>query len=55
MSPSSTPEYLQHSCIPADGIGPEVIEASITPLNALTDTLQTFKLNFTHYDWNSET
>ncbi|KXG54169.1 Tyrosyl-DNA phosphodiesterase [Penicillium griseofulvum] len=41
--------------IPADGIGPEVIDAGITVLNALTDTLKTFKLDFKNYDWSSET
>jgi isocitrate/isopropylmalate dehydrogenase len=41
--------------IPADGIGPEVINAGITALNALTDTLKTFKLEFKNYDWSSET
>ncbi|KAJ5787489.1 Tyrosyl-DNA phosphodiesterase [Penicillium paradoxum] len=41
--------------IPADGIGPEVINAGITALNALTDALQTFKLEFKNYDWSSET
>lgn len=41
--------------IPADGIGPEVISAGIDVLNALADTLKTFKLDFTHFDWSSET
>ncbi|OJJ49477.1 hypothetical protein ASPZODRAFT_14192 [Penicilliopsis zonata CBS 506.65] len=43
------------AAIPADGIGPEVIAAGITALNALADTLQTFKLEFTNYDWSSDT
>lgn len=50
----STPTYSIAS-IPADGIGPEVIEAGIAALNALTDTLKTFKLDFKNYDWSSET
>lgn len=56
MSPSvvSNNTYSIAS-IPADGIGPEVIEAGITALNALTDTLKTFKLEFKNYDWSSET
>lgn len=41
--------------IPADGIGPEVIGAGITVLNALADTLKTFNLTFTNYDWSSGT
>ncbi|PKS11141.1 hypothetical protein jhhlp_002902 [Lomentospora prolificans] len=40
--------------IPADGIGIEVVEAGIEVLNALTESLQTFNLDFTHYDWSSE-
>lgn len=41
--------------IPADGIGPEVISAGVTVLNALAEKLSTFKLDFTHYDWSSDT
>lgn len=55
MSPSVLGKTYNIASIPADGIGPEVIEAGITALNALTDTLQTFKLNFKNYDWSSET
>ncbi|KAJ5664581.1 hypothetical protein N7507_005312 [Penicillium longicatenatum] len=56
MSPSITSAKTYNiASIPADGIGPEVIEAGITALNALMDTLQTFKLNFKNYDWSSET
>jgi isocitrate/isopropylmalate dehydrogenase len=57
MSPSlvnSHPTYSIAS-IPADGIGPEVISAGIEVLNALTQTLGTFNLQFKHYDWSSET
>ncbi|KAF4980672.1 hypothetical protein FZEAL_3340 [Fusarium zealandicum] len=54
MSPSANKTYSIAS-IPADGIGPEVIEAGIEALNALADTLQTFQLDFTHYDWSSDT
>lgn len=57
MSPSvvSGDKTYSIAAIPADGIGPEVIEAGITALNALTDTLKTFKLEFKNYDWSSET
>ncbi|OJJ34117.1 hypothetical protein ASPWEDRAFT_173546 [Aspergillus wentii DTO 134E9] len=41
--------------IPADGIGPEVVSAGITVLQALSEKLQTFNLEFKHYDWSSET
>ncbi|RMJ11526.1 putative tartrate dehydrogenase/decarboxylase TtuC' [Fusarium kuroshium] len=57
MSPSAVAAKKAYSIasIPADGIGPEVIEAGIEALNALADALQTFELNFTHYDWSSDT
>lgn len=56
MSPSltnTTPTYKIAS-IPADGIGPEVIEAGITVLKKLSETLQTFHLDFTNFDWSSD-
>ncbi|KAJ4185065.1 hypothetical protein NW767_013023 [Fusarium falciforme] len=57
MSPSAVAAKKAYSIasIPADGIGPEVIEAGIEALNTLADALQTFELNFTHYDWSSDT
>lgn len=56
MTPSASPNKTYNiAAIPADGIGPEVIGAGITALNALSETLNTFKLNFTTYDWSSET
>jgi Isocitrate/isopropylmalate dehydrogenase len=41
--------------IPADGIGPEVIEAGITVLKNLATTLNEFDLEFTNFDWSSDT
>lgn len=57
MSPSALPSQKSYSIasIPADGIGPEVVSAAIEVLSALADSLQTFKLDFTHYDWSSDT
>lgn len=57
MSPTALPSQPTYkiASIPADGIGPEVIEAGVEVLNALADALGTFKLNFTHFDWSSET
>lgn len=57
MSPSVASGNRTYSIasIPADGIGPEVISAGITVLSALTETLKTFNLDFTNYDWSSET
>ena len=40
--------------IPADGIGPEVIQAGIEVLQALTSKLD-LRFEFTNYDRNSET
>jgi len=56
MSPSKVgarPSYRIAS-IPADGIGPEVIEAGVTVLKKLASTLDTFDLDFEHFDWSSD-
>ncbi|KAI1171446.1 hypothetical protein F4777DRAFT_565626 [Nemania sp. FL0916] len=57
MSPSTIPASKTYSIasIPADGIGPEVVNAAIEVLNSLAKTLGTFGFDFTHYDWSSET
>lgn len=57
MSPSANPTRKSYSIasIPADGIGPEVIEAGVEVLKTLADKLQSFDLDFTDYDWSSET
>lgn len=57
MSPSANIVKKSYSIasIPADGIGPEVISAGVEVLDALAETLQTFDLDFTHYDWSSDT
>ncbi|KUI55876.1 putative tartrate dehydrogenase/decarboxylase TtuC' [Cytospora mali] len=57
MPPSTTPAGKSYSIasIPADGIGTEVIDAAITVLNTLSETLGSFEINFTHFDWSSET
>lgn len=57
MSPSLAdprPSYRIAS-IPADGIGPEVIEAGVTVLKKFSETLNTFDLEFTNFDWSSDT
>jgi isocitrate/isopropylmalate dehydrogenase len=43
------------ACIPADGIGPEVIDAGVKVLEALSAASKSFTLDFEHYDWSSET
>ncbi|WDK13131.1 tartrate dehydrogenase [Colletotrichum graminicola] len=57
MSPSALPAQRVYriASMGADGIGPEVIEAGVEVLKALADTLGTFELDFTDYDWSSET
>lgn len=56
MSPSNSeirPPYRIAS-IPADGIGPEVIEAGVTVLKKLAKSLKAFDLHFETFDWSSE-
>lgn len=57
MSPIAVPERRAHSiaCIPADGIGPEVIDAGVEALKALASADGSFDLTFEDYDWSSET
>ncbi|KAI1864645.1 hypothetical protein JX265_008369 [Neoarthrinium moseri] len=57
MSPSAIAIAKSYSIasIPADGIGPEVVNAAISVLKALSETLGTFDIEFKHYDWSSET
>ncbi|KXJ90514.1 hypothetical protein Micbo1qcDRAFT_226480 [Microdochium bolleyi] len=57
MSPSTVPVSKSYSIasIPADGIGPEVVNAAIDVLHSLSETLGTFELDFKNYDWSSET
>jgi hypothetical protein len=57
MSPSTVPTQQTYSIasIPADGIGTEVLDAGIKVLDTLSETLGTFKFDFKHYDWSSET
>lgn len=43
------------ACMPADGIGPEVIGAGVEVLKTLSQASGAFKLQFTDYDWSSET
>lgn len=39
--------------IPGDGIGPEVISATISVLQQLSKTLGTFNIDFTHLPWGT--
>lgn len=53
--PSKTDDHPVYriASIPADGIGPEVIEAGITVLKKYTETAKTFSLDFAHFEWSS--
>lgn len=42
------------AAIPADGIGPEVIDAGITVLKALAEQRGDLRLNFNVFDWGSD-
>lgn len=44
----------QIACIPADGIGPEVISAAVDVLKVLANTLNTFSLDFADLTWGSD-
>jgi isocitrate/isopropylmalate dehydrogenase len=52
ITKSTTPHYRIAS-IPADGIGPEVIDAAIQVVEALAKTLQTFTIEFEHLPWGT--
>lgn len=43
------------ACMPADGIGPEVIGAGVTVLKALSEASGQYEMEFEDYDWSSET
>ena len=55
MSPSVTRHDHSIATIGADGIGPEVVDASVQVMRKLTELDASFALNFTHFDWSSET
>jgi len=57
MSPIAVSDRRTHSiaCIPADGIGPEVISAGVEVLKTLASVDGTFDMTFEDYDWSSET
>lgn len=54
-STAETKQVYSIASIPADGIGPEVVEAAITVLKAIAKKRGTFQLDFTNFDWSSET
>ncbi|KAE8147854.1 fungal-specific transcription factor [Aspergillus avenaceus] len=50
---SQTPTYRIAS-IPGDGIGIEVVKATIQVVEKLAETLKTFNIDFTHIPWGTE-
>lgn len=52
VPPSASHEYRIAS-IPADGIGPEVVNAAIQVVQKLSQTLGTFKVEFTNIPWGT--
>lgn len=40
--------------IPGDGIGPEVVSATIQVVEKLAKTLGTFNIDFTHIPWGTK-
>lgn len=56
MSPiaiDAVPSY-RIACVPGDGIGPEVINAGVQVLKAISE-VSSINLDFETYDWSSET
>lgn len=50
---ASKPTYRIAS-IPGDGIGPEVVSATIQAVTKLSHTLGTFDIEFTYLPWGTE-
>lgn len=50
---ASQPSYRIAS-IPGDGIGPEVVHATIQVVETLAKTLGTFQIEFTHIPWGTK-
>ncbi|PYI04976.1 fungal-specific transcription factor [Aspergillus sclerotiicarbonarius CBS 121057] len=51
--PTEKPTYRIAS-IPGDGIGEEVVKATIEVINKLAQTLDTFTIEFTHLPWGTD-
>ena len=55
MSPIAVSSNYSIATIGADGIGPEVVNAGVQVLKKLAQLDGSFGLEFTDYDWSSET
>jgi len=49
----NTSHAYRIASIPADGIGPEVVDAAIVVVQKLANTLKTFSVEFTHLPWGT--
>lgn len=54
VSPAITKPVYSIASIPADGIGPEVIEPGIAVLKSIAKKSGKFEIDFTDFDWSSE-
>ncbi|KAI5478411.1 putative tartrate dehydrogenase [Pseudohyphozyma bogoriensis] len=52
--PAITKPSYKIASIPADGIGPEVIDSAVACLKAIAKKSGKFSLDFTDFDWSSE-
>jgi isocitrate/isopropylmalate dehydrogenase len=53
LVPATRKSNYTIASIPGDGIGIEVIAATLSVLETLTQTLNMFTLSFTHLPWGS--
>jgi tartrate dehydrogenase len=54
MQPATRKSHYRIASIPGDGIGPEVVSATIRVLEALCATLKTFTIEFDHIPWGTD-
>jgi isocitrate/isopropylmalate dehydrogenase len=55
MSPIALQRKYSIATMGADGIGPEVVDASVHVLKKLVQLDGSFELDFENFDWSSET
>lgn len=53
LAPPSKSHNYRIASIPADGIGPEVVNSAIEIVQKLSQTLKTFTIEFTHIPWGT--
>lgn len=55
MSPSAVLPSYSIATMGADGIGPEVVDASVRVMERLVQLDGSFQLDFHNFDWSSDT